>query len=287
MVPLLVATTGLGIGLLAGALLLGLRHGIDWDHIAAISDLSATQDAPRRGMIYGTLYAVGHGLVVFLIGLAAIAAGKSLPDWLDAAFGRVVGVTLVLLGAYVLWSLIAHREGFKMQSRWMLLIGGVKRLVARRRAGRQVVHEHPHAPHDDVHHPGHEGDPEPADAHGHSHGHTHGSGDLAADYGARTAFVVGMLHGVGAETPTQVVAFLAAAQAGGTAAGIGVLVVFLTGLFVSNLGITIASAFGFKEAARRRRAQMVLGGATALVSLVVGVLFLLGESAVLPAFFGG
>jgi len=285
--PLLVATTGLGIGLLAGALLLGLRHGIDWDHIAAISDLSATQDSPRRGLIFGTIYAAGHGLVVFLIGLAAIAAGKSLPDWLDAAFGRIVGVTLVLLGAYVLWSLLVHRDSFKMQSRWMLLIGGVKRLVARRRGGTVVEHEHPHAPHDDVHHDAVGTDPGPGHVHSHSHGHIHVSGDLAADYGARTAFVVGMLHGVGAETPTQVVAFLAAAQAGGTTAGIAVLVVFLAGLFISNFGITLASAFGFKEAARRQRAQVILGGATALVSLVVGVLFLLGESAVLPAFFGG
>jgi high-affinity nickel permease len=41
------ATTGLGVGLLVSALLLGLRHGVDWDHIAAITDLSVTRS--RRG----------------------------------------------------------------------------------------------------------------------------------------------------------------------------------------------------------------------------------------------
>ena len=35
------------------------------------------------------------------------------------------------------------------------------------------------------------------------------------NYGRRTAFGVGMIHGVGAETPTQVLIFLAAAGASG------------------------------------------------------------------------
>ena len=96
-----------------------------------------------------------------------------------------------------------------------------------------------------------------------------------------------MLHGVGAETPTQVVTFLAAAQAGGVAAGIVVLVTFLVGLFVSNTAITVASAYGFREASRRRRWQLGLGAVTAVVSLLVGVLFALGQDATLPAFFAG
>ncbi len=96
-----------------------------------------------------------------------------------------------------------------------------------------------------------------------------------------------MLHGVGAETPTQVVTFLAAAQAGGTVAGIIVLMIFLVGLFISNGVITVASAYGFREASRRRRAQLVLGTATAVISIGVGVLFVVGEDSVLPAFFAG
>lgn len=283
--PLLAASTGLGIGLLVGALLLGLRHGIDWDHIAAISDLSATQDVPRRGLGYGLLYALGHSVVVLLIGLAAIAAGRSFPEWLDAFFGRVVGATLVLLGVYVLWSLWRHRQGFRMQSRWMLLIGGIKRLVARVRPTGGVTHEHPHAPHEDLHHEG--AGSHPAGTWRHTHGHSHPSGDIATEYGAPAALVVGMLHGVGAETPTQVVAFLAASQAGGTTAGVAVLIAFIAGLLISNMAITVATVYGFRETARRQRMQVVLGGITAVVSLVVGMLFLLGRSAALPGFFGG
>ena len=64
------------------------------------------------------------------------------------------------------------------------------------------------------------------------------------NYGRGTAFGVGMLHGIGAETPTQVVIFLTAAGAGGPIAGIVILVVFLVGLLSSNTLITFGSAFG-------------------------------------------
>lgn len=280
---MIVATsTGLGIGLLISALLLGMRHGVDWDHIAAITDLSATQHEARRGLVMGLVYALGHGLVVLAIGMVAIIAGKSLPDSVDALFGRIVGWTLILLGAYVLWALIKHRDGFRMQSRWMLAIGGVRRLVRRFRRSEAVEHEHAHGAHEDVHHD-HTTD-HLADGMVHTHQHSH---DPEFDYGTGASFGVGMLHGVGAETPTQVVTFLAASRAGGTLAGIGVLVAFLVGLFISNTGITVVSAYGFKEASKRRRVQMSLGAVTAVVSLVVGVLFALGQDAVLPVFFSG
>ena len=141
------------------AFFLGLRHGVDWDHIAAITDLSATQDSTRRGMLLGLLYALGHGLVVLVIGTVTIVAGKNLPDGIDAVFGRIVGVTLILLGLYVGWSLWVHRDGFRMQSRWMLVIGGVRRLIRRVRSGSVIEHEHRHAGHADVHHRRDEVDP--------------------------------------------------------------------------------------------------------------------------------
>ena len=118
--------------------------------------------------------------------------------------------------------------------------------------------------------------------HPHTHVHTHLPDDLAADYGPRTSVAVGMLHGVGAETPTQVVTFLAAAQAGGVPAGMLVLVMFLVGLFVSNTAITIGATYGFKEAMQRPRVQLTLGAVTAVMSLVLGIFFVLGADAALP-----
>ena len=39
------ATSPAGIGVLATGLALGIRHGIDWDHIAAITDITSTTAA--------------------------------------------------------------------------------------------------------------------------------------------------------------------------------------------------------------------------------------------------
>ncbi|MCH8850354.1 MAG: hypothetical protein IIC89_05960, partial [Chloroflexi bacterium] len=44
-IGLLTLGVGGSIGLLAGAFALGLRHGIDWDHIAAITDITSTTAA--------------------------------------------------------------------------------------------------------------------------------------------------------------------------------------------------------------------------------------------------
>lgn len=282
--PLIAAATGLGVGLLVSSLMLGLRHGVDWDHIAAITDMAATQDSPRRGFVLGLIYAFGHGLVVLVIGIIVIAAGRNLPESIDALFGRIVGWTLILLGIYLLYSLIVHREGFRMQSRWMLIIGGIRRMTARFRRSQPIEHEHEHAAFE-VHH----GDGEDHDHSGpvatHTHPHSHDPDVGFGDYGNSVSFGVGMLHGVGAETPTQVVIFLAASQAGGTTAGITVLIVFLVGLFIANGIISWLFSYGFQATGRRHTVQMALGAVTAVASLVVGTLFALGQDAVLPAFF--
>ncbi|HEY5579223.1 MAG TPA: hypothetical protein VIL12_06005 [Acidimicrobiia bacterium] len=294
--PVVDGASGFGIGLLLAALLLGLRHGVDWDHIAAITDITATQDEPRRGAYLGTVYALGHAGVVFVIGVAAIALGRTLPPWLDEVMGRVVGWTLIVLGLYVAYSILRHGAGFRMQSRWMLLFSGISRGYrwARRALARgtstSIEHEHEHAAVGDIHHDhdvaGSEGSETRLRAPTHAHLHRH-EDDRLANYGPGAALGVGMLHGIGAETPTQVVVFLAATQAGGTAAGIAVLSVFLLGLLASNTVITIGSAFGLTATGRRTKVKLLLGAATAVVSLIVGTAFLMGSDALLPAFFAG
>src|SRR5919198_6027535 len=98
------AHTGLTIALLVSAFAFGFRHGIDWDHIAAITDITSSQKSVRVGLRYATLYAAGHGAVVFVIGVLAIVAGEKLPASVDEVMGRVVGATLVLLAVYVAYA---------------------------------------------------------------------------------------------------------------------------------------------------------------------------------------
>lgn len=280
--------SALDIGLIVAAILFGLRHGVDWDHIAAITDITATQDTPRRGLWLGTLYATGHAAVVFLLGVGAIAAGSRLPGWVDDLMGRVVGATLLLLGIYVVVSLLRHGRDFRLQSRWMLVIRGFRRarryLSGLRQPSNQIVdHEHPHIAVDSFHHD--DADPDLATTHRtHTHRHQHASSE---SYGTGATLTIGALHGVGAETPTQVLVFLAAAGAGGTAAGVVILVAFLFGLIIANTLVTLGSAYGFVSATRHPRLYVTLASVTAVVSLTLGTLYLAGADSVVPPLLGG
>ncbi len=52
------------------ALILGLRHGPDIDHVAANSDLSATEGGGLRAFRLSTVYALGHAAVLVAFGVA-------------------------------------------------------------------------------------------------------------------------------------------------------------------------------------------------------------------------
>ena len=293
-----------GLGVLVSAFLFGFRHGIDWDHIAAITDITSSQENRRASVVFGTLYALGHALVVFVIGSAAILLGAKLPESVDPIMERIVGFTLVILGVFVFASLIKHGREFRMRSRWMLIFSGVRtayrktRGVMTRSNGDAAGHAHDDA--DPIHqhaddglavavaddlpvsewHHGHHGRP------GHHH-HKHPEPDAFMEYGRGTAFVIGMVHGIGAETPTQILIFLTAVTAGGKAAGEAVLLTFLVGLLVSNTMITLGSTFGFLRASQNWKIYVTIAILTGTFSLVIGLLFLSGEGRVLPALFGG
>jgi cytochrome c biogenesis protein CcdA len=299
----LIAASALSLGVLASSFLFGFRHGIDWDHLAAITDITSSQEDRRLSVLYGTIYALGHALVVFVIGTAAILIGEKLPEGVDEVMGRIVGFTLIVLGVFVFVSLIRHGREFRMRSRWMLLFSGVRGAYRKIQARRTTEPgDHPHDRNEPVHmheedgehlavavaddlpvsqwHHGHHGRP------GHHH-HKHPEPDAFMNYGGRTAFIVGMLHGIGAETPTQVLIFATAVGAGGKAAGEAVLVAFLVGLLVSNSLITFGSAFGFLRASKNWTVYVTIAVLTGVFSLVIGTLLLFGKETVLPALFGG
>lgn len=287
------AHTGFGIALLVSAFVFGFRHGIDWDHIAAITDITSSQQSARVGLRFATLYAAGHAAVVFAIGLLAIVAGTKLPDSVDHVMARIVGATLILLAVYVAYALIRYRQDFRLRSRWMLLFGAARSAFwsIRRRFRTEsvpVVHEHEHLA--DEHH----SDEEPSPSSGgsvvvrtrtHTHHHTHT--DPFMSYGTGTSLLVGVLHGIGAETPTQLLIFLAIEGAGGPAAGVAALITFLLGLFIANTALAVASASGFLAATKRFTVYATVSIVTAVASLALGLIFLFGKEAFLPALLGG
>jgi hypothetical protein len=230
------------------------------------------------------------------LGVLAIAVGARLPASIDAVMGRIVGVTLMILGVWVLVSLVRHGRDFRLRSRWMLVFSGIRRggrwvrERLRARAPQPVAAGGPaglpptqgaEALDPATWHHGHHGRP------GHHHHEGPDHEDALMNYGRATSFGVGMIHGVGAETPTQVVIFLAAAGAGGVGVGILVLVAFIVGLLTSNSLITLGSAYGFLQASKNFAVYATVAVITAAFSLALGLIFLLDRGDILPPLLGG
>ena len=118
------------------------------------------------------------------------------------------------------------------------------------------------------------------------HGHEHVEPLEMSSYGPRTAFGVGMIHGIGAETGTQVL--LIAAVGGAASAGLGIpmLLAFVVGLLISNFVIVVISSVGFVASQTRERVYVVVGAIAGVFSLAIGALFLLGQDVILPDLSG-
>jgi len=90
------------VALTAVVFLLGLKHGFDPDHLAAIDGLTRYNagSRPRLSRWSGLLFSVGHGLVVTLVAVAVatIAIGWHAPPWLEAAGAWISIAFLALLG---------------------------------------------------------------------------------------------------------------------------------------------------------------------------------------------
>ena len=133
-------STAVPLTLAGTSFALGVRHGLDWDHIAAITDLTAprTDDvdhrhAGRRGLSLSTCYCVGHGLVLAVLGGLVLALGVGLPAGMDVAFEHLVGITLVSLGGVVLYQLGRYRSDYRYTGRISLVVGALRRGWARAR----------------------------------------------------------------------------------------------------------------------------------------------------------
>ncbi len=244
---------------LVSCLLLGLRHGFDYDHLAAITDITSVQRGWREGMGLGLLYALGHALTVAILGVGVIFLHLSLPQGMDALGERLVGATLVVLAIYVLFTLWRSRAQLASsspghrhvsRSRIALLVSGAR--YAAWRVGRVFGSQQPQ--------------PDP----------------FAFRYDRGSVFVVGIIHGLGAETPSQLLLFLLAANLGGTSRGLIGLGCFLAGLLLMNTAMTASASGIFAGSTHRPKLQFTVTSLTAAYSFVVGAIFLFGLSDKLP-----
>jgi hypothetical protein len=151
---------------------------------------------------------------------AAVSFGLVIPEAVDGLMGRVIGVTLIALAAYVVIGFLRFGRTWQPRSRGSLIW----------HAAHRRLHRH----------------------------------DIDHDASTAGALVIGMIHGIGAETPTQLLLLPAAAEF-----GLGVVVAFVGGLLLTNTVLAAISAWGLMRI-RGSLTYSTLSLAAAAFSAVVG-----------------
>lgn len=77
---------------------LGLRHALDADHVAAVAALSTGRGGVRRALVTGISWGVGHAAVLGAVGIAVLFLRVGIPERLALLFELAVGMMLVGLG---------------------------------------------------------------------------------------------------------------------------------------------------------------------------------------------
>jgi high-affinity nickel permease len=241
----LAAGHGLAVALVV-ALLLGLRHATDPDHLTAVSTLVLCEGkggAGRRALVLGLWWGAGHALTLFALGLPVVLFGDALPDPLQHAAEVAIG---------------------------LVIAGLALRLLLRWRRGYLHVHVHTHGgvPH--------------AHPHVHEHAHDHATHDHrhadALGRSPRTAFGIGLMHGIGGSAGVSVLVIGAISS---RVEAVAALVLFPAATALSMA--LLSAAFGRALAtgpAQRRFAALAPGFGS--VALAFGTWYALGAAGVLP-----
>ncbi|MBL4762858.1 MAG: urease accessory protein [Gammaproteobacteria bacterium] len=92
--------------------LIGMRHALEADHVAAVSALATNQNSIRQTLKSGAVWGLGHTITLFLIGSAVIWIDAAIPATIAHSLEFLVGIMLVLLGADVLRRVIKDKIHF-------------------------------------------------------------------------------------------------------------------------------------------------------------------------------
>lgn len=143
--------------------LLGMRHAMESDHVAAVATLVARRLPFSQTVMQGAVWGLGHALTLFVAFSLVLFLDAMVPASFAAGLEALVGIMLIVLGIDVLVRLYRERIHFHAH-----------------RHGDGTVHLHAHSHKDE---PRREHDP-------HHHEHEHPRG-----FPVR-ALCVGMVHGL-------------------------------------------------------------------------------------------
>lgn len=114
------------LSLLLLGFLIGIRHAVEADHIAAVASLSARTDGIRNTIWQGVAWGLGHTITLFVFGSIALLVDSVIPGPFAAALEFAVGIMLIFLGFDVLLRLHRKRIHFHVHEHH----GGVQHLHA-------------------------------------------------------------------------------------------------------------------------------------------------------------
>ncbi len=96
--------TLLGVGFL-----LGLRHALDTDHLAAVSTVLAERPSLLASGAVGLWWGIGHTLTLLLVGSVVLAWGLHIPEEFEMIAESGVALLLIILGGTLARKLYRER----------------------------------------------------------------------------------------------------------------------------------------------------------------------------------
>ena len=128
----------LGVGLVVG-----MRHALEADHLAAVMALSTRSRGRTATMLRGAAWGLGHASALFVVGGLCLALGTTVSPRSETWLERGVGVMLIVLGAQVIRRLWRGRVRISRHAH----PGGIVHVHAHRgeAAAGSAPSDHPHA----------------------------------------------------------------------------------------------------------------------------------------------
>lgn len=132
-------------GMLLLGLLIGLRHSMEADHVAAISTMVATSKGRlRKAPLLGAMWGIGHTATLFVAGLLVLLFAVHIPENLSLRLEFGVGVMLLFLA-------ISTFTGFSVGKFFRGFFGRRRHSHVHAHPDKGLVHEHDHDHHDHRH----------------------------------------------------------------------------------------------------------------------------------------
>ncbi len=218
-------------------LLIGMKHALEADHVAAVASLATASSSVGRTVRLGLAWGVGHTVTLSIFGAAVLVFQWGAAREVAQIAETFVGVMLIALGGDVLWRLWRDRVHF---------------------------HAHAHGDEVHVHAHSHRGEGEHrASAHRHRH----------ARNLPRRALLLGLMHGLAG---SAALVLLTLDTVSSVAAGLGYIALFGIGSTIGMGLLSCAIALPLRAGARAvtgtyRILNLTVGSAT--VGLGIATLY--------------